>query len=671
MAEGKVVYEITGDNSGFQKSVNETEQIASGGFDKVKLKAAAAWAAVAVAAKKAVEAVVDVVKQSVAQYAEFEQLSSGAELLFGEGYEFIAQKAQDAYKNVGLSQNEYLQQVNGFSVGLREALGGNEQAAAELADKIVTAEADVVAATGNTQEAVQNAFNGIMKGNYTMLDNLQLGITPTKEGMQEVIDKVNEWNAAQGKASNYTIDNLADVQSALVDYIEMQGMAGYAADEAAKTIQGSANMAKAAWKNLLTGLGDPNADIEALVNNLIDSAGALANNLIPVIGRIFEALWEALKILVGKLIDAAGEWLSELGEAIKEKAGEIWDTITAFFEEKLSAIADFFTNIWQSILDFFTGILDSIKQVFVDIWNGLSEENQQWLIGIWENIQERWNTICEFFSTIWEAIKSVFTTAGEGISSFISSTWDTIKSVSETVWNAIKQFFINTWDNLKQNFQSVLDVMKTLFNTFKDNIMAIWEGIKAVFDGIITFLRGVFTGNWQAAWEGIKQVFTAIWDTIKSVLRNSVSAFLQIGRDLMEGLKQGIKEKVSAIIESVKGAVSDAIAAAKNLLGIASPSKVFKQMGVFVDEGFAQGIIGNAQKAISAAVSMASGAINGALNGLSAAYNTSYATTNNSSIFSVGKISDAITIRSEADIDLLLEKMYQRFMVDKRGRGLF
>ena len=145
----------------------------------------------------------------------------------------MAEKARNAYETVQMSQNDYLQQVNGFATGLKTALGGNVQAAAELADKVITAEADVVAATGNTQEAVQNAFNGIMKSNFTMLDNLQLGIAPTKEGFQQLIDKVNEWNAENGEATAYTIDNLADCQAALVDYIEMQGLAGYAANEAA------------------------------------------------------------------------------------------------------------------------------------------------------------------------------------------------------------------------------------------------------------------------------------------------------------------------------------------------------------------------------------------------------------------------------------------------------
>lgn len=193
---------------------------------------------------------------SVNAYGDFEQLVGGAELLFGDAFATVQKNAQEAYSTVQMSQNEYLQQVNGFAIGLKTALGGNEQAAADLSHKIIKAEADIVAATGNSQEAVQNAFNGIMKSNYTMLDNLQLGITPTKEGMQEVIDKVNEWNTANGNATSYMIDNLADCQAALVDYVEMQGLAGYAANEAAGTIQGSLAAIKASWQNLVVGLSD-------------------------------------------------------------------------------------------------------------------------------------------------------------------------------------------------------------------------------------------------------------------------------------------------------------------------------------------------------------------------------------------------------------------------------
>ena len=109
-----------------------------------------------------------ITKSATENFAEYEQLVRGAKLMFDDAYATVAENAKQAYATVQMSQNEYLQQVNGFATGLKTALGNNEQAAAELAHRIIKAEADVVAATGNSAEAVQNAFNGIMKSNFTI-----------------------------------------------------------------------------------------------------------------------------------------------------------------------------------------------------------------------------------------------------------------------------------------------------------------------------------------------------------------------------------------------------------------------------------------------------------------------------------------------------------------------
>jgi len=275
---------ISLDTDEYERKLKDSENKTSTFADV--LKANLASGAIIAGVKKLAGIVADVGKAAYTSYARYEQLAGGAQLMFGDAYDFVAEKARNAYKSVQMSQNDYLQQVNGFATGLKTALGGNVQAAAELADKVITAEADVVAATGNTQEAVQNAFNGIMKSNFTMLDNLQLGITPTKEGFQQLIDKVNEWNAENGEATAYTIDNLADCQAALVDYIEMQGLAGYAANEAAGTIEGSTASMKAAWQNLATGMADSSADMEGLTQDFVDSVFTAGRNIIPRVQQI-------------------------------------------------------------------------------------------------------------------------------------------------------------------------------------------------------------------------------------------------------------------------------------------------------------------------------------------------------------------------------------------------
>ena len=381
---------------------------------------------------------------AVNNYGEYEQLVGGAELMFGNAYDFVAEKAKNAYSTVQMSQNDYLRQVNGFATGLKTALGGNAQAAAELADKIVNAEADVVAATGASQEMVQNAFNGIMRSNYVMLDNLQLGITPTKEGFQEVIDKVNEWNAANGRATNYVIDNLADAQSALVDYIEMQGLQGYAANEAADTIQGSLASMKSAWENLLTGVADDNADFEELVNNFVDSLVGVGENIIPRINTVIQGLTQLITQASQNIIPLAVETILQNLPSIVAAGMDMVMAIVNGILDNIDLLIDCIIDLIDVVVDklienlpklieggikltlaLASGIIKAIPQLvaklpqlIVSVIRGLNdgfrridEIGKNIVIGIWNGIAKMgdwlWNQVSSFFSGIVNGVKKL------------------------------------------------------------------------------------------------------------------------------------------------------------------------------------------------------------------------------------------------------------------------
>lgn len=329
--------------------------------------------AMASAIKEVGAALVDLGKQSIQGFAEQEQLMGGAHLLFGDAYSFVAKKSAEAYKTVQLSQNDYLQQVNGFATGLKTALGGNERAAAELADKIVTAEADVVAATGNSQEAVQNAFNGIMRSNYTMLDNLQLGIKPTKEGFQELIDTVNDWNAANGRATDYQIDNLADAQSALIDYVKMQGLAGYAEDEAARTMQGSAAAMKSAWQNLITGMSNENLDLGTLIQNVVDSVGAFADNLIPRLQIMLPRFAEGLTQLVNGLAPYVGPAMEKLLPSLMQGIGGLVSGIVQALPMAVEAVSEVVPMLVEHLTILLPQIISAGVEIIAALASGIGE----------------------------------------------------------------------------------------------------------------------------------------------------------------------------------------------------------------------------------------------------------------------------------------------------------
>ena len=466
---------------------------------KSGLATAAKVGAAAVAAAGA--AIVAVGKQAIEQYAEYEQLVGGAELMFGDAYDFVAEKAKNAYSTVQMSQNDYLRQVNGFATGLKTALGGNAQAAAELADKIVNAEADVVAATGASQEMVQNAFNGIMRSNYVMLDNLQLGITPTKEGFQEVIDKVNEWNAANGRATNYVIDNLADAQSALVDYIEMQGLQGYAANEAADTIQGSLASMKSAWENLLTGVADDNANFEELVNNFVDSLVVTGENIIPRINTVIQGLTQLITQASQNIIPLAVETLLQNLPSIVAAGMDmvlaivngIIDNIDLLIDCTLDLIDVVVNKLIENLpklieggikltLALASGIIKAIPQLVAklpqlitsvirglnDGFRRIDEIGKNIVIGIWNGIAKMgdwlWDQVSSFFSGIVNGVKKllgiaspskVFAGIGGFMAEGLGEGFDSqFKSIKKNIENSMNFEDANASINVSSNFQN-------------------------------------------------------------------------------------------------------------------------------------------------------------------------------------------------------------------------
>lgn len=438
---------ITVDNSDVDRGLGETSSRAETLANKLKggLAKAAKVGAAAVAAGGA--AIVAVSKQAMAAYADYEQLVGGAELMFGEAYDFIADKAKNAYSIVQMSQNEYLRQVNGFATGLKTALGGNEQAAAELADKIINAEADVVAATGNSQEAVQNAFNGIMKSNYTMLDNLQIGITPTKEGFQEVIDKVNEWNAANGRATEYQIENLADCQSALVDYIEMVGMQGYASREAADTIQGSVAAMKGAWENLLTGVADDNANFSELTSGFVDSVVTVGENIIPRVNVIIQGLTQLITEASQTIIPMAVQILLENLPSIVA-AG--MDLITAL----VNGVLDNIDLLISCILELIDVIVDKLIENLPALVDGGIKLIGALAVGLIKALPQLVAKIPQIIQTI---VKSLISGIPDILSvgkDLIRGLWDGIKSMGDWLWGCVKGFFGGVVDGVK-NFLGI------------------------------------------------------------------------------------------------------------------------------------------------------------------------------------------------------------------------
>ena len=252
-ADSSVIIQIDGDDSGFEKTLNGLKGIASGAVKGIAAGMAAATAGVAALSKAALDS-----------YASYEQLVGGVDTLFKESSATVQQYAAEAYKTAGVSANTYMEQATAFSASLIQALGGDTQAAAQYANQAIMDMSDNANKMGTDIESIQQTYQSLMRGNYAMLDNLKLGYGGTKKEIERLV-------ADAEKLTGQALDpsKFSDIITAIHAVQENLGITGTTALEASTTIEGSLNMAKAAWSNLLTGIADDNADFSGLVDNFV------------------------------------------------------------------------------------------------------------------------------------------------------------------------------------------------------------------------------------------------------------------------------------------------------------------------------------------------------------------------------------------------------------------
>jgi phage-related protein len=364
------------------------------------LKANLLGSAIVSGIKAVASGIKSLISGAIEGYGEYEQLVGGVETLFGSSADTVIKNAENAYKTAGLSANAYMETVTSFSASLLQSMGNDTEAAAKKADLALTDMSDNANKMGTDMQSIQNAYQGFAKQNYTMLDNLKLGYGGTKEEMQRLIDDANALNAAQGNYTNYSIESYADIVDAIHTVQTEMGITGTTALEASTTVEGSISSMKAAYQNFVTGLGDQNADIGALTEELIQSAGNVAKNVLPVIESV----------------------VKNIAETVREQGPDMITRFVAYATEKLpevlklgiQLIVSLVKGLAQNLPELLRGTLalvDTIISTFLDSLPDIIEVGKDIVRGLWEGI------------------KAMASWIGEKVSGFVGGLVDGVKGV--------------------------------------------------------------------------------------------------------------------------------------------------------------------------------------------------------------------------------------------------
>ena len=497
--------------------------------------------------------------------AKLQQSTGGVETLFKGDADKVKEYANQAYQTVGISANDYMEQVTSFSASLLSSLGGDTAKSAEIANKAMIDMADNANKMGTDMGSIQNAYQGFAKQNYTMLDNLKLGYGGTKEEMDRLLK-----DAQAITGTKYDINNLADVYTAIGVIQDKLNITGTTAREAEQTFSGSFAMMKASVTNLLGNLsiGDGEA-VARSMGELVESASTFFfGNFIPMLQTIFSNLPTAIGTAVSTVTPKIKENVLPLISSIKETiftglgnigidTGALQTVLDQLFNVNISG--DGFKGIFDSLKNGVVQAVNIVLQILPSVINYI-QTLAPMVLNIINTILSGVGQIVPYIIPIIDTISSVVATAMPVIQQIITvvvnaivAIMPTLSSIFTFVGNVIQQVLTMIGNHMGL-FQTIVSVVVTVVSTVWQTLAPI---ISAVVDVILTVVDGLLTGI-ETVFNFLAPYISQIWGSICGFFDSASSTITTIV-ETIKSVFQGLFDAVSTIFGGISSAVSTAI----------------------------------------------------------------------------------------------------------------
>lgn len=485
MNGGTITFHFNGDTKNLDNAEKKVKDIGN----RLGSIASGIGKGFAVASAAAAAAIGAIAKASVDAYAQFEQLEGGLEALFGKGSDEmnrILKTSETAYKDLTMSQNDYLTSFETTYSIMKNGLSENADAI-EYTNKMIQISSDLYNTYGGSVETYSSAINWALKGTYSYLDNLNIGIKGTQEGFIEAANASGILNREIKSVADLTNDEIIDV---IEFYAESAGAMGRTAKEAGTTIIGSMNMMKASWQDLLSEFAK-GGDLSKPIDNLVQSAATFADNILPVIEKVLVSITVALPDLVNKIS-------ARLPGLIKELLPPLIEGVVGILQGLIAALPEIITILAEMLPIIIPEVLNGL----ITIMNTLAEQ------------------LPELMPVIIDAIMTIIPILIKNIPLFINAGLNMIAGL------------------LKGMLKSVPNVLSAMWNFGVDIIKGLWNGISNKVDWVIGKIKNLGKSVIKAA----KSIFG---------VHSPSTEFSFIGKMNMVGLEQGMEKMQPELQRSI------------------------------------------------------------------------------------------------------------------------
>ena len=605
----------------------------------------------AVAGAAAATAVTALVSKSVGAFADYEQLTGGVETLFGAGGRSVEEYAQSvgksvsdvqgkydslmsaqnvvlenankAYMTAGMSANEYMDTVTGFSASLISSLGGDTNKAADYANSALVDMSDNANKMGTNMESIKNAYQGFAKQNYTMLDNLKLGYGGTQEEMKRLLS-----DAEKLTGQRYDISSFADITQAIHAIQTQMDITGTTAKEASTTISGSWGSLKAAFENTLVGLttgGDMfDQSLDALINTAVtfgqniipaikgalSGIGYLIEGLAPVIGETIPPLINDLAptlansavSLILSLVNGLTQNATQFSECLSNMIIVAVAGISTVVPQLLDAASKIVSNLMQGLTNSMPQIVNGAVTLVEGLVNGLVNNIPLLIMGAVQLVASLANGLIANLPRIIDSgvnlITGIVSASYSMMPQIIQNGMQLVVNLAVGLVRAIPQLIaalpritgaivkgfksVNWFDLglqlIKSIWKGIKSIGSEMWNGVKEKTSELWGGVKNVVSEKLNNIKSTYDAHGRglkgatfAAIEGVKEYYRTGYDAINQLTGGKLGEVVNAVGEKMEVVKGkfseafgNVKNTVMTIFENIKNGITEKISAAVN-----------------------------------------------------------------------------------------------------------
>lgn len=525
------------------------------------------------------------VVEGVKSFAELEQNIGGSEAVFGEFATSIQKTAEQAYRTMGTTQSEYLATANKMGA-LFQGSGLDAQRSMDLTTQAMQRAADMASVMGIDTQSALDAVTGAAKGNYTMMDNLGVAMNATtleayrvSQGMDTAFSKMSNAEKAE-LAMKYFFENTTQY-------------AGNFEREASETISGSIGQLTAAVQTWVAGLGNSEADITVLTQNIVNAFQSVVANVVPVVENIvatiptvLATLMPAINQLLPMLLTIGANVINTLLDGITSALPALVAAAKPIISVLVTGVVKNLGPILKTGMEILLSLIDGIADTLPDLIPMAVEVIETVIDGLVDNlpkiIETGINILAGLIEGLTNAIPKLVQFIPKIITTFVQTITQKLPQIIQMGITTLTSLIQGLTNALPQLVKMLPEIIKTIITTLTSNLpQIILMGVQlltSLIEGIVKSLGNLATAGWE------------IIKTLVGTLASLPSEMWDIGKEVVSGIWEGISDSYTWIKNKIKGWVGNVTKFIKNLFGIHSPSTVMRdEVGKYLALGIGEG----------------------------------------------------------------------------------